>query len=265
MVTPFKTLLFDLDETLMEEWNSAKYCIINTFSRLNTGTDPETFVDILIEEARILWHATPVYPFCRSVGISSWEALWADFDGANENFEYLRGYGKEYRTRAWLNALHRTGNTDLSAARELSEYFKKYRNTRHILFQDALPCLQKYKSRFKFGLVTNGAPDIQQKKIKGGNLAHWFDKVIISGDYGKGKPDPEIFLELVDRLGSNSGNTLMIGDSLQTDIAGSKKAGIMNIWLNRNGKPNDIPDLSPGHEIRNLLELDGVLENSYNC
>lgn len=40
-----------------------------------------------------------------------------------------------------------------------------------------------------------------------------------------GKPNPEMYLEAMNRLGSNKDNTLVVGDRLETDIAGAQAIG----------------------------------------
>lgn len=40
-----------------------------------------------------------------------------------------------------------------------------------------------------------------------------------------GKPNPEMYLEAMKRLGSNKTNTLIVGDRLETDIAGAQAIG----------------------------------------
>ena len=43
----------------------------------------------------------------------------------------------------------------------------------------------------------------------------WFDGTVVSGLEGIAKPDPEIFLRLLDRFGLTGSRTLMIDDRLE--------------------------------------------------
>ena len=46
-----------------------------------------------------------------------------------------------------------------------------------------------------------------------------------------GKPDPAIYRPVLDMLGTAPGCTLAVGDSLRTDIAGAKAAGLDSCWV----------------------------------
>jgi len=46
-----------------------------------------------------------------------------------------------------------------------------------------------------------------------------------------GKPSPTIFLEALKRLGTNPGETAMIGDRIETDIVGAQNVGLITVFL----------------------------------
>jgi len=252
-----EAILFDLDDTLILEWKSAKDSFIETIEVLNSDIDKNEFVVTIIEEARKIWYNYPTIEYCRNIGISSWEALWADFNGEGKELKELRGYVKDYRERSWQNALLKYGITDPEMARQLSEAFKRIRNTKHILFPDTLECLENLGSKYKLGLITNGTPDIQWKKIEGGGLTKYFNHILISGEFGIGKPDPRIFQEMLDKIDCNKSNAVMIGDSLKSDIGGSGEFGLNNIWLNREGKISK--EVKPDHEIATLQSINKII------
>jgi HAD superfamily hydrolase (TIGR01459 family) len=47
----------------------------------------------------------------------------------------------------------------------------------------------------------------------------------------RGKPDPAIYTPTLALLGTERGRTLAVGDSLRTDMAGAKAAGIDACWV----------------------------------
>ena len=53
--------------------------------------------------------------------------------------------------------------------------------------------------------------------------------------------------------------TLIIGDSLSSDMQGGIHAGIATCWMNPKQKPN-VQDLPITYEITNLKELYSILE-----
>jgi putative hydrolase of the HAD superfamily len=124
---------------------------------------------------------------------------------------------------------------------------------------DALETMTRLSSRYALGMLTNGAPDLQREKIASSGLEDLFQEIVISGVYGIGKPRPEIFLHLTDRLGASPGEAVMVGNSLERDIAGARNAGITSIWLKVPG--SEEPDaVEPDYSISGLAELPGLLE-----
>lgn len=54
------------------------------------------------------------------------------------------------------------------------------------------------------------------------------------------KPRKEIFLYALERTGLKAEEVIHVGDSLQSDVACPREAGIKSIWLNREAIP--VPD-----------------------
>ncbi len=257
MKNTIDTLLFDLDDTLLIEWDSAKTSFIETVHQVDPLIDGEVFVKTIIEEARKIWYELPTIAYCRKVGISTWEALWADFTGEHEQLKLLRQYAPDYRFQAWHNTLIKFDITDNNTALTLSNEFIRIRNTKHILFPETREVLETFKTTYKLGLITNGTPGLQWKKIHGGDLKNYFQYIAISGEHNTRKPDTKIFETILHALNSEKGRTIMIGNSIDSDIKGAQNAGIKNVWINRN---NHSADISPDHEIDNLLKLGEILE-----
>ena len=69
-----------------------------------------------------------------------------------------------------------------------------------------------------------------------------------------GKPEPPLFRQTLARLGVEPSQAVMVGDSLFSDIAGARRAGLFAIWLNPDGLPAD-PQRTPDLAIRSFAEL----------
>jgi putative hydrolase of the HAD superfamily len=151
--------------------------------------------------------------------------------------------------------------SDMTTAEKLSRLYIKIRNSKHILFPETLDTLTLLKPDYDLGLITNGAPDLQWKKIKGGGLTSYFKCVVISGEYGIGKPDERLFLLAIKKLKTKKKNVLMVGDSLRSDIKGAAAAGIKTVWINRERKK--VTGIQPDFEIDNMLKLHRVLGKKY--
>ncbi|MDR3522233.1 MAG: TIGR01459 family HAD-type hydrolase [Acidocella sp.] len=78
-------------------------------------------------------------------------------------------------------------------------------------------------------------PDLEvirdgKRIICAGILAQWYEArggTVIQ----RGKPDPAIYAPTLAMLGTARERTLVVGDSLRTDIAGAKAAGIDSCWV----------------------------------
>lgn len=248
-----ETLLFDLDDTLIIEWKSAEESFIETISQIDTSIGIDKFLKTITEKAKELWHKLPTIDFSQKIGISSWEALWADFDGDDIHYKQLKDLSAVYRYETWNQTLIQLNINNPEVALRLSNDFKRIRNLKHNLFPETLETLNNLKGLYKLGLITNGAPDLQWKKINGSNIKHYFDCIVISGELGFAKPDERIFLTAIDSLKATKSKTIMIGDTLKSDIKGAQNSGIKTIWINRNKSISEY--IMPDYEIANLSDI----------
>ena len=81
---------------------------------------------------------------------------------------------------------------------------------RHACFADVPACLAEFRKSFTLGLITNGASCLQREKLAMASLAEYFDVVVVSAEFGVGKPDPSIFKYALDRLRSDRGHAVMM-------------------------------------------------------
>ncbi len=256
-----RAIIFDLDETLIEEEvsNDASALAAGGIAAARHGVDPVALLAALRMRSRELFLAGPMIDYCRDIGISSREALWGSFTGGAAALAQLRGWMPTYRLRSWIAALNEIDVDDQALAAELAEFFASDRSRRHVVYAETEHVLHELKKHFPLALLTNGAPDIQGAKIDGSNLAGFFETIIISGDLGFGKPDPRIFQLALERLKVAAHEAVMIGDSLNRDIAGARDTGLHTIWINRYNRTladtHPVPDL----ELTNLRDLPALL------
>jgi putative hydrolase of the HAD superfamily len=162
--------------------------------------------------------------------------------------------------QSWNQSLIEVGIENPQFAGELSQHFQKERRNLHVVYPDVISILNMFKQSFKLGLITNGAPGVQNEKLDKSKLRSFFNVIVISGEFMTKKPDPVIFEEILKLLDNTPSEVLMIGNSLNSDIQGGNIAGITTLWLNRDRKKNDtntIPDFEIGslYEIRDILEI----------
>jgi putative hydrolase of the HAD superfamily len=160
-----KALIFDMDDTLIVEEASAETAFLQTceLARVRHGIEPREQRATVRRTCRRLWHAAPVRAYCVEIGISSWEALWARFEGPDEPLKILREWAPTYRRDSWHEALRQHGVNDIDFALELAETFGLNRRKLHIIYEDVRPGLEHFRRLLRLGLLTNGAPDLQRE------------------------------------------------------------------------------------------------------
>jgi putative hydrolase of the HAD superfamily len=127
------------------------------------------------------------------------------------------------------------------------------------LLPGAAELLADLHGRYRVGIISNTSPagtgDAELRYLLGRiGLDRLVDATVTSRDFGKAKPDPSIYQEGARRLGVPLAQTCMIGDRLDTDVAGALKAGIPAIWL-RHPHAIEIAGIHPTHVISRLSEL----------
>jgi phosphoserine phosphatase len=255
-----RAVLIDLDDTLVVEEPAAKAAFLATAraaGERHPVDAPRLAVDARMR-ARELWRAAPMWPFCRRIGISSWEGLWCRYEGDGEELRALRAWAPDFRREAWRRALADQGVDDDALAAELGERFGTERRGLCENFPDSSATLDALRDDYALALVTNGASCLQREKLAASGLADRFDAIVVSGDLGAGKPDPAIFAHALRAVGAEPGDGVMVGDNLEKDVDGALAAGLRAVWVNRDGKerPAGRPDL---REIAGLDELPAVL------
>lgn len=104
-------------------------------------------------------------------------------------------------------------------------------------------------------IVTNAVASVQRSRLNACTFGSLFLDAFISEDAGASKPDKAYYDYVRTRIPEISAkNTLIIGDSLATDILGANNAGLPCCWFNPQKKPTPT-DPSIDYEIHDLREL----------
>ncbi|MBQ7088934.1 MAG: bifunctional riboflavin kinase/FAD synthetase [Clostridia bacterium] len=114
------------------------------------------------------------------------------------------------------------------------------------------------------GIITNGTPGTQCKKIDCCNLRLYADLVVLAGDEGIQKPDPRIFRIAAARLGVSPSACLFVGDHPINDLEGARAAGFRPVrkegdWdaahpIHSIPVAEDIPTIRRISEVLTLLD-----------
>ncbi len=120
----------------------------------------------------------------------------------------------------------------------------------------------KANSGYKLGLLTNGPSDFQRSIIDFLDIGKYFDVIVVSGDVGVRKPEPEIFKITAKKMQLPPEFLFMVGDALEKEIVPALESGWGAIWI----KPSTEQVANNTNNQKNIEEvnLQNLLENSYS-
>ena len=254
-------LLLDLDDTLIPDESASEAAFLAACAPVTErySLNPAAVAQSAGAYARQLWRASEHAAYCQSIGISSWEGLWADFTGNAPELQRLHAWAPAYRREAWTRALARHGVNDPAFADHLANRFRCERRQRNAMFPDAAHLLPELSQRLPLALVTNGAPDLQHVKIDASGVRSYFRSIVVSGELGIGKPHPAPMQRALQELGCSPAHAAMVGNNLASDIAGALNSGIHAIWLSRDNSP-PTGAVHPHRTIASLRELADLID-----
>jgi putative hydrolase of the HAD superfamily len=254
-------LLIDLDNTLVPElanYGAAFAAACGDLAR-ERAIELGAMRGAVFGAALDRWLASPVADWCVRLGIGSPTSLLSDFPGDAPELALLRGWAPEYRRASWTDGLRSAGLPDADAlAGPLSDEFRRRFREHCPPYADAPAAAEALARTHTLGIATNGPADVQRIKLTVSGLRRFFPVVVASSEVGAGKPDPRIFAIAVERLRVSPEDVLVVGDSLEKDVAGAHAAGLRCVWVDRIGADDD-PACVPEAKVRSLAELPALL------
>jgi putative hydrolase of the HAD superfamily len=92
--------------------------------------------------------------------------------------------------------------------------------------------LEAMRPRWRLGILTNGLPAVQRRKVHALGVDRQVDCVVYAAEHGGvGKPRPEPFLAAAAALRLAPHRVVMVGNDLDLDVGGATGAGLNAIWL----------------------------------
>lgn len=229
----YKHLFFDLDHTLWDFDANAK------------ATLQQLHLDLKLVDK----------------GIHDFDVFYKNYLEHNEKLwaRYRNGYIKQEELRIkrmWLTLLD-FQVADEELARQLSELFLQLLPTRTLVFPDTKEVLQYLTDKdYQLHLITNGFELTQHSKLKSSGLDGFFKEIVTSESSNSLKPQKEIFEYALKKTGATVDKSIMIGDSIEVDIAGAMSVGMDQVHVNYNKAEQD---LKPTYTITALKQLKDFL------
>ena len=149
---------------------------------------------------------------------------------------------------------------DSKYAKEFNDKYQLALGDTIIFRDDSFEILKSLKGKVPQFLVTNGTLKAQDKKVFRSGIGEVLDDVFVSEKMGADKPNKGFFDAVFEKIGPvNKNETLIIGDSLSSDILGGMNAGIKTCWYNPKGLARK-PQYKVDYEIKDLHEIYDILK-----
>jgi 2-haloacid dehalogenase len=130
----------------------------------------------------------------------------------------------------------------------------------HFFIPDALEVVEKLYRNYDLYIVTNGVTETQLRRLRESGIDRYMKKIFVSEETGYQKPMKEYFDYCFQRIDHfDPSRTIIIGDSLSSDIRGGNNAGIATCWFNPNNLVNNT-EIKVDYEISKLKQLYQILE-----
>jgi 2-haloacid dehalogenase len=223
----YNILLFDVDDTLLDFEANEIDSLHNLFQQHGYSFSDQMF---------------QVY---NSVN----QQLWTDYENGYIPLEQV------------LNTRFSETMFKLGKIVDGAEWEKQYREllgNGHQLIDGAYEVCQSLAESHRMFVVTNGLAKTQRKRLKLAGLYGFFEDVFDSESVGFQKPSKEFFDYVMNHIKDfKVSETLIIGDSLTSDIKGGLMSGIDTCWLNRKGQkcPQEIQST---YMISSLTQLTAI-------
>lgn len=87
--------------------------------------------------------------------------------------------------------------------------------------------------QIRIALLTDLTAQIQHRKIERLGIGPFVDVLVTSEEAGREKPDPNMFALVLEKLGLDAAQAVMVGDDQKKDMEGARMAGMRGIWFTR--------------------------------
>lgn len=122
-------------------------------------------------------------------------------------------------------------------------------------FPETMEVLEELKEKgYKLVMLSNTDCFSIEEIMEKYDLRKYFDEIVLSYQVKMLKNNPRIFQKVLGEMGVSKEEAVMVGDSIESDIIGAKKAGIDAILVDRTETRDFKPKIKDLRELKNFLE-----------
>ena len=221
----YETYLLDADDTLFDFDIAEEHAFRQVF-----------------KDAGLVYHADILHLYR---GIS--KTLWEKFERAEitkDELQYMR-----------FHALFAKLNIFMEARQVNDAYVLALGANSYLIDGAEEICKRLTESGKRIYIVTNGVAITQKMRIRNSIISKYISDLFVSEEVGYQKPRKEYFAYVFSKIPNpDRRKTIIVGDSLASDIAGGMQFGMDTCWFNKDGVKNTTA-IKPTYEITRLIEL----------
>ena len=235
----YKKILFDLDNTLIDDNENRKYAIRKILKEMDKYLGENQVEDF----------------------IKSDDKYWQDRASKKlkdpYEFKTIEEKTKWVRAQRFIMFFK---DISFEEAVEINDKYINYLKEKIIPIEGAKETLEYlYNKNYEINIVTNGPTVPAKSKLEKTEISKYINLVFTAEEAGFMKPHKEFFDEFYKKIGTkNVDEMLIIGDELEKDVLGGIENNIDTCWFNSKNSKND-PGIKPDMEIKKLVELKNIL------
>ncbi len=216
----FKAVLFDLDGTLLNRDKSVELFINQQYERLY----------------ELLSHIPKEQYISRFIELDNHGYVWKD--------------------KVYQQLIDEFNISSITWEEFLQDYVEEFKH--HCVgFPHIHEMLEGLKNnKIALGMITNGYGQFQMDNIKALDIEKYFDVILVSEWEGIKKPNPQIFMNALEKLNVEPSESVFIGDHPENDVKAAQNVGMKGIWK----KDNQWTDIEADAIIDDYLELPLILK-----
>lgn len=199
-----KTILWDVDGTLLDFEAAQRTAIRTLFSEFNLGPCSDAMLTRYNEINNAFWERLERNELTKP------QILIGRFE------QFFSEYG-----------------IDTAIAVPFNDRYQLCLGDTIVYRDDCLKLIDALKGKVKQYVVSNGTVVAQTKKLGRSGIGKRMDGVFLSEQLGVEKPNPAFFDKVFEAIRCNDpSEVLIVGDSLTSDMQGGMNAGIKTCWYN---------------------------------
>ena len=237
MLTDYKYLIFDVDDTLLNFYTAFKKSQEDMAKKL--GVEYSDEYKKLDEKC----------------GWRAWKESGLEDTNELDVRENYHTYYYQYIKKHYMYLAQELG-IEIDVEELTVCYIESISSSRKLMEPETLGVYEALSKKYKLVLATNGIATIQKPRIS--EFIPFTYKTYISEEVGHIKPSKEFFDAMLQNLGCEAKDCLMIGDSVTNDIIGAKEAGMDVCYYNRKKRSSE-GGIHIDYEINSISELSEIL------